>query len=147
MSNFQIGIQVVIERDHAILLGRRKKAYGFHTWGLPGGHLRYGESFEEAAIREVQEETSLVVKNVRAFGVANDPSLPHSHHIQIGLIATEWSGEVRNLEPDLCELWGFYPLIDLPQPLFSSSSPLITLYLDNLSAYEAQELKQRSISI
>lgn len=34
----------------------------FHPWGLPGGGLEYGESAEEAVIREVWEETGLTVK-------------------------------------------------------------------------------------
>jgi 8-oxo-dGTP diphosphatase len=128
MAQFQIGIQVVIEKNSHILLGLRKKLYGFNTWGLPGGHLEFGESFEDAAIREVKEETSLLIKTLRTFGVVNNPSLPDSHHIQIGLVATEWSGQVQNLEPDLCDRWEFFPLDHLPWPLFSSSTPLINLY-------------------
>jgi ADP-ribose pyrophosphatase YjhB (NUDIX family) len=33
----------------------------FHPWGMPGGGLEYGESAEEAVIREVEEETGLCV--------------------------------------------------------------------------------------
>jgi 8-oxo-dGTP diphosphatase len=146
MSNFQIGIQVIVEKDDAILLGLRKKSYGYKTWGLPGGHLKFGESFEEAAIREVQEETSLVVKGVRLFGVMNDPSLPRSHHVQIGLIATEWSGELWNPEPDSCECWEFHPINDLPEPLFSSSAPLIGLYVAEINNLRSPLARSRGDS-
>jgi 8-oxo-dGTP pyrophosphatase MutT (NUDIX family) len=34
----------------------------FHPWGMPGGGLEYGETAEEAAVREVWEETGLRVR-------------------------------------------------------------------------------------
>jgi 8-oxo-dGTP diphosphatase len=129
MSSFQVGIQVIVRKGDAILLGQRKKSYGLDTWSLPGGHLEFGESFEAAAAREVREETALAVTSTQVFGVVNDPSLPHSHHIQIGMVATDWSGELKNLEPDLCHEWRFFSPDDLPDPLFPSSAPLIDLYL------------------
>ena len=132
MSNFQVGIQVIIRKDNAILLGRRKKSYGFNTWGLPGGHLKLGESFEVAAAREVLEETSIIIRSACVFGVVNDPSLPHSHHIQIGLIATDWAGEPQNMEPHLCSEWNFFSGDQLPHPLFSSSASLIERYFNGM---------------
>lgn len=129
MSGFQVGIQVIVRKGDAILLGRRNKSYGMDTWGLPGGHLEFGESFEVAAAREVREETSLSVTSTQVFGVVNDPSPPGVHHIQIGMVATEWDGEVDNLESHLCQEWRFFSPDNLPNPLFPSSAPLIDLYL------------------
>jgi 8-oxo-dGTP diphosphatase len=126
---FQIGIQVIIEQNGAILLGRRKNAYGSGTWGLPGGRLEPGESFEAAAARELREETALVVRELRVFSVVNDPSPPHSHHIQIGMIATSWHGEIVTVEAHRCEGWMLHPLTRLPNPLFPSSAPLIEHYM------------------
>lgn len=34
----------------------------FHPWGIPGGALEYGESAEDAVVREIWEETGLTVK-------------------------------------------------------------------------------------
>jgi len=124
---FHIGIQVIVEREGAILLGLRRNTYGSGTWGLPGGRLQPGESFEDAAIREVREETSLVVADLRVFSVVNDPS-PDSHHVQIGVIANRWHGEIVTAEPHRCDGWRLCPLTRLPAPLFSSSAPLIHRY-------------------
>jgi ADP-ribose pyrophosphatase YjhB (NUDIX family) len=59
---FQVGVTAVIfDSEDRILLG--KSTYQkFHPWGMPGGGLEYGENAEEAVIREVFEETSLVVR-------------------------------------------------------------------------------------
>lgn len=35
------------------------------SWGLPGGTMELGESFEEAATREVYEETNLEIQNLK----------------------------------------------------------------------------------
>ena len=48
-------------KEEHLLLGQRNMTHGSQTWGPPGGHLEFGESFEECAIREVKEETGLTV--------------------------------------------------------------------------------------
>jgi len=46
----------VVIRDGLVLVVHRPK---YDDWSLPKGKLRLGESWEEAAVREVEEETSL----------------------------------------------------------------------------------------
>jgi ADP-ribose pyrophosphatase YjhB (NUDIX family) len=58
----KLAVAVVIERNGAILLGKR----GANTrepgrWSFPAGFVDRGEAVEDAAIREVQEETGLAV--------------------------------------------------------------------------------------
>ena len=60
MSNVvRVGVAVIIKHQNTILLGERIGAHGANTWATPGGHLEFGESVEQCAIREVFEETGL----------------------------------------------------------------------------------------
>ena len=61
MTNPRVGIGVLIFKEQKILLGKRIMSHGSGTWSPPGGHLEFRESFEECAIREVNEETGLTI--------------------------------------------------------------------------------------
>jgi 8-oxo-dGTP pyrophosphatase MutT (NUDIX family) len=67
------GVAAVIFDDGRILLQRRDDT---GRWGLPGGGVEPGESVRQALIREVREETGLVVEPLRLIGVYSDPA----HH-------------------------------------------------------------------
>ncbi|PWG00782.1 NUDIX hydrolase [Levilactobacillus bambusae] len=56
----------VFNDDHQILLQERADTGG---WGLPGGFLEFGESFEQACQREIKEDTGLEVVPVRNLGI------------------------------------------------------------------------------
>jgi ADP-ribose pyrophosphatase YjhB (NUDIX family) len=56
---------VAIIREEKVLLIKRAFAPYQHLWTLPGGRMEPGETIEQCAIREVQEELSLTVRNVR----------------------------------------------------------------------------------
>lgn len=73
--NFAGGI-VCNEHDE-VLLQRRGDS---DAWGFPGGAMELGESAEETAIREIYEETGLVVKIEHLIGVYTK----YSHHYSGG---------------------------------------------------------------
>ncbi len=56
---------IMINENDEVLLQNRRDGY----WGLPGGLMDLGESFEEVAKREVFEETGLVVENLKLLNV------------------------------------------------------------------------------
>ncbi len=68
-----------------VLINRKNPPYG---WAIPGGFVDYGESLENAAVREAKEETSLDVKLVRQFHTYSEPGRdPRQHTISTVYVA------------------------------------------------------------
>lgn len=65
--NFAGGI--LVNEKNEILLQKRSD---FNSWGLPGGAMEFGESAEEACVREFLEETGLKVKVKSLLGVSTN---------------------------------------------------------------------------
>ena len=65
-----VDIIIEIESKGILLIKRKNPPYG---WAIPGGFVDYGESLEEAAIREAKEETNLEVTLLRQFHTYSDP--------------------------------------------------------------------------
>ena len=122
----KIGIGVLIIKDAKVLLGKRKNAHGDGTWAPPGGHLEFGESFQECAQREVLEETGLKLSNLRTYGVTNDIfTQEQKHYVTIFMMADSFEGEPQILEPHKCECWNWFDLDALPENLFLPLKNLI----------------------
>lgn len=115
-----VGVGVIIIKDNLVLIGKRKNVkLGKGTWGFPGGHLEYGETFESAAIREVKEETGIAIKNVQFASTTNDHYLKEKkHYITVYMKAEYKSGEPKGIEKDKCEKWEWFSWRNLPTPLF-----------------------------
>jgi len=68
-----------------VLIRRKNPPFG---WALPGGFVDYGESLEEAAVREAREETSLRVDLLGQFHTYSEPGRdPRSHTISTVFLA------------------------------------------------------------
>jgi len=72
-----VDIIIEIESNGIVLIKRKNPPYG---WAIPGGFVDYGESLEEATIREAKEETNLDVKIVRQFHTYSHPKRDPRHH-------------------------------------------------------------------
>jgi ADP-ribose pyrophosphatase YjhB (NUDIX family) len=72
-----VDIVIEIESKGIVLIKRKNPPYG---WAIPGGFVDYGESLEEAAIREAKEETNLDVELLRQFHTYSDPNRDPRHH-------------------------------------------------------------------
>lgn len=118
-------VDIIIElAGGAIVLIERKNPP--HGWALPGGFVDYGESLENAARREAEEETSLAVKLTEQFYTYSDPGRDPRHHtISTVFIATA-SGEPRGAD-DAKRAQGFGES-NLPSPLVFDHAQILRDY-------------------
>ncbi|CAH1797245.1 unnamed protein product [Owenia fusiformis] len=126
-----IGIYVLSEKHPGcILLGQRKgDVFGTTKYGLPGGHLEFGEEWLECACRETLEETGLSLVSAAIATVSNVvDQASKSHYIEITVVGYT-VGEPMNLEPDKCTGWMWTAWSDLPKPdkLFEPINQLLKL--------------------
>lgn len=125
MSNEKIvkvglGLYILNEK-HQILLGLRKSVHGNGTWCPPGGHMEYGESFEEGAVREAKEETGLIIKpqDVSLADVTNDFfEESGKHYVTLNMVTHCFAGEPKIMEPDKCAEWRWFDEKNLPANMF-----------------------------
>lgn len=117
----KIGVGVLIVKDqHYILMGKRLGSHGAQDWCIPGGHLEYGESFEGCAIREVQEETGLIIQNPCFLQVTNNVFHKEKKHSISILMTANYPIDqaVQNPEPHKIESWEWFSVKALPDNLF-----------------------------
>jgi 8-oxo-dGTP diphosphatase len=122
----RVGVGVIVLRDGRILLGKRKGSHGAGTWALPGGHLEFGESVEDCAIRETQEETGLAIEVLGPGPYTNDVMPDEGrHYVTCFVLACSDSGKPEVLEPEKCDGWHWLEWSHLPENLFAPLHNLI----------------------
>lgn len=133
-NNFEpiirVGSNVIVIQDNKVLLGKRLNAAGAGFYGVPGGHLEFGESLVAAAKRELLEETGLIAEDIEFVTVINQPrTASQQHYIQFVFICKKFHGQLQNLEHDKCEGWEWFDLEELPENIFLAHKEFIPAYL------------------
>ncbi len=134
----KVAVAVIVFRDGKILCGKRKgDGHSDGMYGVPGGHIEFGERIVEAATREIAEETGITVSNVSFAGIVNVREfLPAAHYIMIMLRADWVSGEPMVLEADRCDGWGWYATDALLTPLTPGTEKGIRALLEGKSMFD-----------
>ena len=122
----QVGASVIVEdRVGRTLLQLRSDN---HCWGYSGGSVELDEVVEEAAKRELFEETGLTAEKLELFGIFSGPETHYVYpngdevsNVDIVYLCREYSGEMKCQEGETDEL-RFFAADELPENL---SPPII----------------------
>lgn len=125
-------VVIILNEQNEVLLQKRHDG----TWGLPGGLMDLGESFEEVAKREVFEETGLVVNNLKLLNVfsgseyylkvANGDEL---YSVTAVYYTKDVSGEL-NVDYNESEKMQYFSINQLPNEITDEYRGFIEQYVD-----------------
>jgi 8-oxo-dGTP diphosphatase len=119
MEKPKVGVGVIIVKDNKVLLQKRKNAHGEESWSFPGGHLEFNESFVDCAKRETMEEVGLQILDAKFVTTTNDFfENEGKHYITVFMMAIDFQGEAKILEPDKTEQLSWFSRENFPSPLF-----------------------------
>ena len=118
---------LICPKGDSILLGRRAFDPGKGEWGLPGGFMELNETLEEAAQRELKEETNLDGKVTKILGTCSHYGSVFGDILLIGLVVqiNDWS--IMKEGDDIYDLQ-FFDLDNSPDLAFDCHRKIVSLY-------------------
>ena len=122
-----VGVGVVFIRDGMVFLAKRQGSHGEDTWASAGGHLEWGETLEECARREALEELGVVVGNLQFLCFSNIIAYQR-HYVDVEFLGDIGDQEPTLAEPEAFSAFGWFPLEDLPEPLFIAAQYALDSY-------------------
>jgi mutator protein MutT len=113
-----VGAGVIILDEHnRILLTQRSDN---NAWSIPGGAMEPGETLEDVARRETQEEVGLIVGEMEFYGVFSGPELYYQYpngdqvyNVTVVYVTRQVTGKLKIDEES--QQARYFPLHDLPE--------------------------------
>lgn len=131
-ENVELTTLCLIHKGNQYLLQDRvKKDWKGYT--LPGGHVEPGESIVEAAIREMQEETGLTIRNPKLCGVKQFP-IEGGRYLVFLFETEEFEGELVSSEEGVMH-WVNAGELDTVKTVNDLKELLQVMLDDNLSEF------------
>ena len=130
----QVGAGIIVEDPEGrVLLQRRADN---HCWGYCGGSIEIDERVEDAAKRELYEETGLTAESLELFGVWSGPELHYVYpngdevsNVDIVFLCRAFSGELHPQESEVEALRFFRP-DEIPENLSPPIRPALATWLE-----------------
>lgn len=131
----QVGASVLLEDEQGRLLLQRRA--DCHLWGYHGGSVELDEVVEEAARRELWEETGLRAEKMELFGIFSGPELHFTYpngdevsNVDHVFLCTAYSGALRP-QPDEVEELRFFAWDELPEDTVSMNRPALQAWRES----------------
>jgi len=118
-----IDIIIEVTGGKIILIKRKNDPVG---WAIPGGFVDYGESLEDAAIREAKEETSLDVTLVEQMHTYSRPDRDPRQHTVSTVFIAKGKG-VPQAADDAAQI-GIFTEDNLPDPIMFDHKKILSDY-------------------
>lgn len=116
-----VGVGGVVVHEGRVLIIRRGKEPLYGRWVVPGGTVELGETLEEALVREMREETGVLVEPLEVLTVfdriAREGARVSYHYVIVDYLCRWVSGEARAASDALEAAWASpedLPTFDLP---------------------------------
>ncbi len=106
----RVAVGAIVFKDNKVLLVRRGKPPAEGLWAIPGGRIEIGETLQEAAEREIFEETGMTIRAlepVYTFDVIDQDAGGRTrfHYVIVDLTADYIRGEPRAGDDALAARW------------------------------------------
>lgn len=118
-----VGCGVLIENDKGQVLLQKRSDTG--EWCVPGGAMEPGETFVEAATRELNEEVGIRVSDLKLFGLYSGadreihyPNGDVVYSLSVIFITKSYSGEISDSDSEVLE-HRFFNRNEIPKDLFT----------------------------
>ncbi|NHM05222.1 NUDIX domain-containing protein [Flavobacterium celericrescens] len=126
ISKIFVTVDVLIvrpfEMEQQILLIKRKNDPFKDCWALPGGFVDENEDLEQAAIRELVEETQVKVSHLEQIGAFGKPYRdPRGHMVSIAYLGKVATNTIAIAADDAKEI-GWFSVTNLPSLAFDHSA-------------------------
>ena len=129
----QVGASVILEDDKGRILLQKRSDNG--CWAYHGGSVELDENTQEAAARELKEETGLIADKLELFGVFSGPDMHYIYpngdevsNVDVVYICRNYHGKLKAQEGEVDGLC-FFELDQIPKELFSANITALREYV------------------
>lgn len=115
MNTYKVAIHLLLFNNEKILLSQRHNTgYEDGNYSLVAGHVEYGESTVEAAVREAREEVGIeiAIQDVHITGVMHRKS--DDERFDFFAVVDKWEGRIENREEEKCSCVSWFNTAQLP---------------------------------
>lgn len=126
-----VGAGIIIHRERQVLLQKRRDN---GCWCYHGGSVDLGERVEEAARRELQEETGISAATLELLGVFSGPELHYTYPngdevyvVDVVFTCDDFSGAFTLQQEEVMEL-RWFDIDALPEPISPPTRPALQAF-------------------